>query len=222
MGQYAVDAGGAWFLMQDRAPPTNEALAQAHARLLRDESLQFDRSGLTPPEVPGWLRWIGEVLQFLAPALQWVFWIGLAAIAALVVYAIVREILRLRAPRAKADKSKPTVDVQWRPDARTARDLLSEADALANQGLYAEASHLLLLRSVQDIEKHQPRALRVSFTTREIATLKTLPDSARPAFALIGRVVERSLFGGAPVNADDFSSCRQAYEAFALPEGWKA
>lgn len=208
--------------MQERASPTTEALAQAHARLLRDESLQFDRTGLNSPEVPGWLRWIGDVLGFIAPALEWVFWIGLAAIAALVLYAIVREIMRLQAPRPKADKPKPVVDVQWRPDARTARDLLAEADALANRGRFAEASHLLLLRSVQDIEKRQPKALRVSFTTREIASMKALPDSARPAFTLIGRVVERSLFGGAPVNADDFASCRQAYEAFALPEGWRA
>jgi hypothetical protein len=208
--------------MQERASPTSEALAQAHARLLREESLQFDRTGLNPPEVPGWLRWIGEVLQFIAPALQWIFWIGLAAIAGLVLYAIGREIMRLRAPRPEADKPKAVVDVEWRPDARTARDLLSEADALANGGYYAEATHLLLLRSVQDIEKRQPRALPVSFTTREIANLKALPDSARPAFTLIGRVVERSLFGAAPVNSGDFASCRQAYEAFALPDGWKA
>lgn len=208
--------------MQERAAPTNEALAQAHARLLRDESLQFDRTGLNPPDVPGWLRWIGELLQFIAPALQWVFWIGLAAIAGLVLYAIGREILRLRAPRPKADKPKAIADVEWRPDVQTARDLLSEADALANGGQYAEATHLLLLRSVQDIEKRQPRALPVSFTTREIANLKALPDSARPAFMLIGRVVERNLFGGSPVNSGDFARCRLAYEAFALPEGWTA
>lgn len=208
--------------MQDRAAPNYEALAEAHARLIRDESLQFDRTGLTPPEVPGWLRWVGEVLQFIAPALQWVFWIGLAAIAGLVLYAIGREILRLRAPRPKADKPKTVVDVEWRPQAQTARDLLSEADGLANRGQFAEATHLLLLRSVQDIESRHPRALRVSFTTREIANLKALPDSARPAFTLIGRIVERSLFGGAPVDSADFASCRQAYEAFALPDGWTA
>jgi len=210
--------------MQDRASPENEALAQAHARLLKDDSLQFDRIGFDRPEVktPGWLSWIGDALQFIAPVLQWVFWIGLALVAALILYAIVREILRMRAPPAKPVKPRRTAEEQWRPDARAARDLLADADALAAQGRYAEASHLLLLRSVQDIEKHQPRMVRVSLTTREIAKLKALPDTARPAFDLIGRMVERSLFGGAPVGADDFAECRQAYEAFALPEGWKA
>lgn len=208
--------------MQDRASPTDEALAQAHARLLKDDSFQFDRVGYDPPSPPEWLRWIGDLVRFLAPALEWIFWIGLALLAGLILYAIVREILRLRGPRSRPDKRKVVVETEWRPDARTARDLLAEADALADKGLYAEASHLLLLRSVQDIEKNQPRALRVSLTTREIAALKALPDAARPAFALIGRVVERSLFGGSSVGPQDFADCRQAYEAFALPDGWRA
>lgn len=208
--------------MQDRAAPIDEAVAQAHARLLKDDSLQFDRTGFDPPRPPGWLHWIDDLLRAIAPALQWVFWIGLALIAGLILYAVVREILRLRRPAPGPDKPKAAGEVQWRPDAQAAHDLLAEADALAARGLYAEASHLLLLRSVQDIEKRQPRALRVSLTTREIAALKALPDAARPAFDLIGRIVERSLFGGAPVDARDFAECRGAYEAFALPEGWRA
>jgi hypothetical protein len=210
--------------MQERASPTDEALARAHARLLKDDSLQFDRTGFDRPDIqtPGWLRWIGDVLEAIAPVLQWVFWIGLGLVAALILYAIVREILRMRAPPAKPVKSKVVVEAQWRPDAQAARNLLADADELAARGLYAEAAHLLLLRSVQDIEQRQPRAVRVSLTTREIARLKALPDAARPAFDLIGRMVERSLFGGAPVGAQDFADCRQAYEAFALPEGWRA
>lgn len=216
-----------------RASPNDEALAQAHERLLRDGSLQFDRARIDPPEAPDWLQWIndrlaipfgwiGDLLQALGPMLKWVFWIGLALLAGLILYALVREILNLRGPRAKPIKRKAEGETVWRPDAQAARDLLAEADALAARGLFAEAAHLLLLRSVQDIQKRQPKALRVSLTTREIAALKALPDAARPAFALIGRVVERSLFGGAAVDAGDFADCRRAYEAFALPEGWRA
>lgn len=210
--------------MQDRASPTDEALAKAHARLLKDGSLQFDRVGFERPDIkpPGWLHWIGDALQFIAPVLKWVFWIGLLIVAGLILYAIVREVLRMRAPPAKPKKRRIVAEAQWRPEAQAARDLLADADALAARGLYADAAHLLLLRSVQDIEQRQPRAVRVSLTTREIARLKALPDAARPAFDLIGRMVERSLFGGAPVGAQDFADCRKAYEAFALPEGWRA
>lgn len=207
------------------APATSSSganLAEAHARLLRDPSLQFDRTGFTPPEIPGWLHWIGDLLQFIAPALKYVFWGGLILIAGLILFAVGRELLKLRGPRAKATKPKQAVESEWRPDAAAARDLLAQADALAADGLYAEAAHLLLLRSVEDIQKRQPKALRVSLTTREISALKAIPDSARPAFARIGRVVERSLFGAASVDASDFAQCRQAYEAFALPDGWRA
>lgn len=208
--------------MQDRAKPSDDALQQAHDRLLRDDSFQFDRTGYHPPKIPQWPKWIGDMLEAIAPALKWVLWIGLALLAAAILYLIIREILRLRAPRAKPDKPKAPVDAEWRPDAQAARDLLAGADALAGEGRYAEAAHLLLLRSVEDIDKHQPRALRISLTTREIAGLASLPEAARPAFMKIGRVVERSLFGGAPVDAEDFADCRASYEAFALPEGWRA
>jgi hypothetical protein len=207
-------------------PPTPSSsgadLAEAHARLLRDPSLQFDRTGFTPPEIPGWLHWIGDVLGFLAPALKYVFWGGLILIAGLILFAVGRELLKLRGPRAKAKTPGAAAEPEWRPDAAAARDLLAQADALAADGLYAEAAHLLLLRSVEDIQKRQPRALRVSLTTREIAALKAIPEAARPAFVRIGRVVERSLFGAASVDAGDFADCRQAYEAFALPDGWRA
>lgn len=208
--------------MQHEASASGDRLAEAHAALLKDAALQFDRTGFTPPQTPGWLRWLGEALKALEPLLKWVFWIGLALLAGLILYALAREILRLRAPRARPRAPHVLGDELWRPEAQAARDLLAEADALAARGQYADAAHLLLLRSVQDIEKRQPRALRVSLTSREIARLKALPDAARPAFERIGRVVERSLFGGAAVNAQDFADCRQAYEAFALPEGWRA
>lgn len=207
--------------MQDRARPSDEALLQAHDRLLREDSFQFDRVAYHPPKVPQWMHWLRDALETISPLLKWVFWIGLAVLAAAILYAIVREILRLRAPRAKPTKPKAQVETEWRPDAQAARDLLASADALAADGHYAEAAHLILLRSVEDIGRRQPRALRISLTTREIAGLTCLPDAARPAFMAISQVVERSLFGGAAVDAEDFIDCRRAYEAFALPEGWR-
>lgn len=199
-----------------------QGLAAAHARLLRDTALQFDRTGFQPPEIPAWIRWIGELLRAVAPALGYVFWIGLAVIVGLLLFAIGRELLKLRAPVARATSVAPGAEPEWRPDPVQARDLLAQADRLAAEGRFAEAAHLLLLRSVEDIEKRKPTAVRRSLTTREIAGLKSLPESARPAFVRIGQVVERSLFGAALVDASDFASCRQAYEAFALPDGWRS
>jgi len=199
-----------------------DAVAKAHARLIKDGAFQFDRSTLEMPKIPPWLAWIGDLLEAIAPFLKWIFWGGLAVLAALILYAIVREILKLRAPAARATPHVLPAAELWRPDAAAARNLLDEADRLAAQGLYGEAAHLLLLRSVEDIQTHRARAVGVALTTREIAGLAALPDAARAAFSKIGAVVERSLFGGGAVNADAFADCRQAYEAFALPSGWRA
>lgn len=208
--------------VQQNTGSADTALAQAHARLLADDRLQFDRTGFTPPKVPGWLHWIGDVLHAMGPLLEIIFWVGLAAIVAAVAYFIVRELLRLRLPRPKAEAAVVAAEPEWRPDETTARNLLAGADALAAEGRYAEAAHLLLMRSVEDIERRKPRAIKASLTTREIATAASLPDTARPAFTHIGQVVERSLFGGRPVDAEDFADCRRAYEDFALPAGWRA
>ena len=211
-------------------PPTGAAdaaretavVARAHARLLEDSTLQFDRTGFTPPEVPAWLEAVRNALRALGPLMEYVFWGGLILIAAGLAWLIIRELLKLRMPRAKPKTAVVAAEAEWRPDEATARNLLAGADALAAEGRYAEAAHLLLLRSVEDIEIKKPRALKVSLTTREIAGLASLPQAARPAFIRIGQVVERSLFGGRPVDAADFAECRRAYEAFALPEGWRA
>ena len=207
----------------DAGAPVGKAgdpLAAAHAELTRDRGFQFDRVDFRPPKIPKWFEWIAEAFQAIAPLLKWVFWVGVAIIAALVLYALVREVLRLRMPAARPKTVAAETAPEWRPDAAAARDLLAAADALAAQGRFAEAAHLILLRSVADIERRRPRSVRPALTTREIAGLSALPPSARPAFAQIGRVVERSLFGGAPVGAAEYAECRREYEAFALPAGW--
>lgn len=199
-----------------------EALRAAHAELLRDKAFQFERASYEPPRPPDWLHWIGDLLRAAGPLLQWVFWIGVGILVLLILYGVGRELLHLGAPRPKASPAPLQAQPEWRPDAAAARDLLAAADALAAQGRFAEAAHLILLRSVEDIEAHRPRLVRPALTTREIASLAALPAAARPAFGKIARLVERSLFGGAPVGAADFAECRRDYEAFALPNGWAA
>lgn len=209
-----------FFRVQVADKASGRAVEQAHQRLTHDAGFQFDRSMFVQPEIPGWLLWLGKLLKQIAPYMKYVFWVGLAVVALLILYAIARETLRLRQPAARAEAPRLSADPPWRPDAEQARDLLASADQLAAEGRFLEAAHLLLLRSVQDIQKHRPKALRVSLTAREIAVSPILPEAARPAFAGIARVVERGLFGGRSVDGDDFIACRTAYEAFALPEGW--
>lgn len=200
-----------------------DAVARAHERLLSDKSLQFELKGFEPPKPPGWLKGFAEFLDLVAPLLKIVFWAGVAAAVGLILFFIGRELARLRwkgAARAVVRKAEPAAE--WRPAAAAARTLLEDADRLAADGRFAEAVHLLLFRSIEDLQGRRPHAVRPALTTRDIAALEALPASARPAFAKIAEAVERSFFGGRPVDAATFSDCRQAYEAFAFPGGWSA
>lgn len=206
-----------------------DAFQEAHRELLSDRALQFDlplEAARTPPKPPAWLEALVDFLGAIAPLLGWIFWIGAIALAALIVFFVIRETLggrfeRFR-PKPRAPKPQAGKPTEWRPTETAARVLLADADRLAADGRFAEAVHLLLLRSIEDIHGHRPRAVRPALTARDIAALDALPPSARPAFRSIAEVVELSLFGGAAVHGDTYARCRAAYEDFALPQGWRS
>src|SRR6185436_20166355 len=109
----------------------------------------------------------------------------------------------------------------WRPAEAPARRLLGDADALAAAGQYSEAAHLLLFRSIEDIDKKKPDLVKPALTSRDISGLDAIPGRPRTAFARIAMLVERSLFAGRPLGEGDWRDCRAAYEEFAFAEGWR-
>ncbi|MDB5437774.1 MAG: hypothetical protein JWM33_201 [Caulobacteraceae bacterium] len=195
------------------------ATAAAHARLLADKSLQFDfPPAPAPAQPPEWLKALIRLLDQAAPGFKWVMWGLLALIAALILFLVIREVIALRWSRKAKAKPAPTPD--WAPDHAKAKALLQDADALAASGDYAGAARALLHRSIDDLDQRRGGVVRPSLTSRDIARLDALPQTAKPAFGLIAEVVERSLFGGAGVEAADFARCRAAYEAFAFGRAW--
>ena len=193
-----------------------DALARAHASLLRQTDLQFDFASFIPPPPPDWLRPLLQLLQQLAPLFKWVFWIGLALGIGAILLFIGRELLGARFPSFRR-KRKAVPEPEWRPTTARARTLLEDADRLAAAGHYGEAVRLILLRSIEDIDDRWPRQVAPALTSRDIAALAILPDAARRTFFGIAQVVEHSLFGGRPVDQRQFAACRDAYQAFALP-----
>lgn len=207
---------------------TAKALAEAHARLLADRSLQFALGqpptppNFKPPEWLKWLgHWIGEAARFLAPYAVWIFWIGVGLAVLAVLYLVARDTLGARLPFRRRHRPQRIKPADWRPEALKARALLADADRLAGEGRYDEAAHLLLFRSIDDIEERRPRLVRPALTARDIAGLDQVPSPARGAFAKIAAIVELSLFGGETLDADAFADCRAAYEAFAFGEAWR-
>ncbi len=194
---------------------------QAHAALLRQHDLQFDFRTVVPPKPPEWLlpllRAIGHALKAIAPAFAYIFWGGLILGAAAVLFFLARELIGVTgfSPRSRPAKLDAATS-DWRPPAARARTLLRDADALAAQGRFAEALHLLLFRSIDDIDERWPNTVSPALTSRDIAGHQGLSDIARQTFMTIARAVERSFFGGAAVGEADFAECRKAYESFAL------
>lgn len=201
------------------AAETSEAgLRAAHQALLKNRELQFDFTTYVPPKPPGWLEALARLFEAIAPLLKWVFWAGLAAGAALILFFIAREVIQARLPGRRRRTAVAPVD--WRPEPEKARALLEDADRLAAEGRFDEAAHLLLFRSIDDLVGRRPGVVRPALTSRDIAALDAMPPEPRSAFARIAQAVEASFFGGRRLDAAGFAEARGAYEAFAFTGAW--
>lgn len=219
-----------------------DRFAQAYEALRHDPAIQF---GLTPPppphKPPGWLRAlfdaIGKLFEPVGRFLKWLagffpdaayarifLWLVIAAGAAALLWALFVRVRtgewRLRLPRT-ASAQDIDAEEQWAPSDAGARSWLEEADALAREGLFADAIHHLLFRSVEDIQRRRPNLVRPAITSRELAVADGIPSRARELFAAIARMVERSLFGGREVGESDWLAARQSYSDFALAAAWR-
>ena len=195
----------------------------AHRALLADKSVQFDFAPAvppTPPKLPEWLQWLGDLLQWLAPAFPYIFWGAIIIGGLTILYFVLANVDGVEWPWKRRATTGYDGLAEWRPEEQAARALLADAEALAAQGRYAEAARLLLHRSIEDISRRLPEFLKPSLTARDIATAEELPPPARPAFDAIARVVEVSAFGSRTVNAAAWEECRAAYARFALPSTW--
>jgi hypothetical protein len=148
------------------------------------------------------------------------FWVVVAAAALGLIYVSVRFVEGGGLDRFRRSKKAAEAEESWTLAEAPARALLAEADALAGAGRYSEAAHLLLFKSIEEIQRRRPKVVRPALTSRDIAGAPQLPPGPRTAFQRIAMSVERSLFGGRALSAGDWQGCRAAYEEFALAREW--
>lgn len=199
-------------------PPSDGArFVEAHRALVSDGSIQFEMAKPKPRVVPEWLQWLADILS--SPTAKYLLF---GAIGLLLLYLLYQAAMRARGLRWRGRGTVVTseAEMEWRPEAGPARALLAEADALAAQGLFSDAAHLLLFRSIEDIDARRPNLVRPALTSRDIAGTHQLPAVPRRAFSTIVLLVERSLFGGKQLVENDWSRCRAAYEEFAFAGAW--
>ena len=202
-------------------PPGWEALRAA-------DDIQFAPvpvpEALPPPEMSAFERFLAAVFDalgsLLGPVGQWlgawwgvIQWVLIAGVAAFALYLLARTFGPLARQRRSARVPEAT---PWRPDAAASLALLADSERLAAQGRFAEATRLLLTRSVGELAAARPGVVEPSSTARELAAMPALPDAAREAFRIIAERVEISLFALQQLDRADWEAARDAYARFAL------
>ena len=201
------------------ADPVPARFEEAHQALLADRSIQFELEPFEPPESAASLEWISRFLSSEHPVLAGFVWLAVAVVALGLLYFLVRALADRYRLQQGGEAEGGSED--WRPGEAPARALLAEADSLAAHGRFAEAAHLLLFRSIEDIDSRRPDLVRPALTSRDIAALPAIPERPRTAFARIAMMVERSLFARRPLAESEWRDCRSTYEEFAFAEGWR-
>ena len=199
-------------------------LAESWVKLRANEDIQFSPITIPdqPPREPSWLQrffeWLGELLSPLGgifgsawPVVKWVLLALLISAALFILYRLVEPYLVTQNQKSAEDEVP-----EWQPGQDEALALLEDVDRLASEGRFAEATHLLLQRSINQIATARPDWVEPSSTARELASIAALPGGARDAFGLIAERVERSLFALRALDEQDWNSARTAYADFAL------
>jgi hypothetical protein len=201
-----------------------ELLGPGYGRTMAGGEIQTSFPPPPPPQArPQWdLGWLRDFFEWTAPALKPLMWIGAAALLLLILYHFVPAFADwvddLRFGRKR--RAEAVEESVGEAEAGAARARLADADALAAAGRFAEAVHLLLYRSVDDIAGRRPGLVRPAMTSRELAAAADLPSVARHAFSRIARAVEISLFGGRSIDETAWQECRGAYAELTVPKNW--
>lgn len=161
---------------------------------------------------------VGHVFKPLGPFMPYILVALAIALIALLLSPFVRMMITSRFQRL-FQRDHLRADAPWRPTREAVVALLGDIDKLAGEGNYNEAIHLLLVRSVADINGFRPDLVRKHYSARDIRSHPLLPEAARPAFTEIVRCVEKSYFAGIAATRADFEACRAAYTAFIAAEG---
>ncbi len=212
---------------QGAGKQTADPVGAAIRQIQGDGSYQLQFPAPPPIEPPSddllsrFFRWLGGDGDWRVRGLAVVLiLVAVAAIAYMLVPAVREFVDRLRFGRRRQRADAPD-EASWQPDATGARNLLQAADALAADGRFAEAVHLLLERSVEDIGHRRPGLVRPAFTARSIAMLHELPEAARQAFGQICAIVERGIWAERAIDAGDWTAARAQYESFAFGAHWR-
>jgi uncharacterized protein DUF4129 len=174
-------------------------LQESYPAALDIRSLESAEAALDP--IVALLRWFG--LGGVAAQLVRLVGVGAAVLAVLLFAAWLARRLAERGDSGSASEgvSTPTLDA----------GPLLDAEALAAQGRYGEAIHLLLLRTFEVLARRMGSRLAPGMTAREAVARLTLPGSARPALADLVDAAETTTFAGRSASESDYLRCAERF-----------
>lgn len=174
--------------LQDRYPPGLDTRAAESAEAALDPIVAL-------------LRWLG--LGGVAAQLVRLAGVGIAVLAVLLFVAwLARRVAEGGdAGLASEGTSAPALDA----------GPLLDAEALAEQGRFGEAIHLLLLRTFEVLARRMGSRLAPGMTAREALAKIALPPPARPALADLVEAVETTTFAGRAASEQDYQRCAERF-----------
>jgi hypothetical protein len=192
------------------APPdrVQAALDQAYARgdLQRSYPAALDTRELASAEaaldpIVALLRWLG--LGGVAAQLVRLLGAGAAVLAILLAAAWLA--------RRMAERGDPSSTPEGTASPTLDAGPLLDAEALAAEGRFGEAIHLLLLRTFEVLTRRMGSRLAPGMTAREALARLALPAPARPALADLVEAVETTTFAGRSASEGDYRRCAERF-----------
>lgn len=177
-----------------------------------EEKIRSGGGGAPPPQPP----------SITADSANTMLWIAMAVFV-LVLAMTIAENLRLdrRSERRKASREDETERDAVKERMAVARN---DADAMAGDDNYADAMHILLLQSLNEMRRRLRISFAVSLTSREILQRTRLDREAYAALSDIIARVEISYFGTHHPDREEYLACRQSYATLTrvLQQGGRA
>lgn len=191
-------------LPERRAVAAGSDPAEVMRKIVQDLDLQ-DMPAPEPPQPTSQIRW--RIPADVARAIL----IGALIVGTGFALYAVRDTLP-RWPYAKPRKggtprASPTESAQVLRMEASAED----ADTLAGEGRFAEAMHVLLLRSLVELRDRIPTLVSDALTSREILQRAPLPGDGSVALRDLIDRVEVVHFGRREASSDDYRACRTSY-----------
>ena len=149
--------------------------------------------------------WLGLELSAYAPLVRALLWAGLGTGVLLLLLWLARNL-----SFAEGDARDEAFPAAALPV--LTRGPLQDAESLAAQGKFAEAIHVLLMRTFEALSRAR---LSPGWTSREVAENVPLADDARSALHELVATVERCAFAGLPASAEDYARCADRYRGLA-------